>query len=165
MSDLTIKLFGIDEMNRALEMLAAETKETRFSIITKVAQGYVKGAIRATKKAKKKDIKAVNKKELKKRKLAVGHAKAGWFKAYDGLNMTSNHGIPNPVIKKYSHQGKFIDRRFAKKPYVIIGNGVWYITRIDGTLKKVNRILKRQQSILVRECEKKYNRKLKKHIG
>ncbi len=161
-----IEIFGVEELNNALDLIVAETPQTANKLITKTAQSITKGAIRATRKAKAKDIKGANAEEIKRRKQSIGHAKAGWAKAWTRLGMSGNAGIPKKAKAKYFEQGIFIDKRFEKQyPSVTIGNKVWYVLMPKlGLMKKLNNIVKRGTNKMVRDAEKEYHKVLKKHL-
>ena len=63
-----------------------------------------------------------------------GYAKAGWIKAFRGLNITKKAGIERLAKKqsgsaaKFSH---FVDGLNKKKPFVEIGNKIPYIAKLD----------------------------------
>jgi len=161
----SIEIYGVKELNNALDLLVAETPQTAVKLIMHSAQTITKGAIRATRKAKAKDIKGANAKEIKERKQAIGHAKAGWAKAWKKLGMTGNAGIPKKAISRYFDQGIFVDKRNLKNPSITIGNKVWYILMPKlGLMKKLNNIIRRSTNKMVKEAEKEYGKMFKKHL-
>lgn len=144
------------EVEKALAKTQKATGRAASDIIGYTGKLLLRKVAHATRRADRADL-------PQSKKDKAGRARAGWYKAWEGLGIPGKAYATASAVRQFAEEGVFVDnRRNANHPHIVIQNNVPYIRRLTELPAEVSTIVQSQAGKAASFAEKKLNSQIGK---